>query len=1134
MKRKFTTVLGFAIAFVFLTNELFTQETDIPVGNEGSINYWYLAGPFQQPLVGFGDPGDKEIIDELKDTNQLISDKVVNWIPKGINDNNFLDINNCFGRVVDDSPSMIWNAKASYAFAIVKSKTEQDVKLLFGGNTISKVTVNGKLLYKGNVSKNAVKDEIEKQVKLRKGENYILLKVFNTHKNYSLSFFAPVKYEWGFYFRISSADENNLSQVIKSNEVKNDFTITPTFFLKEKEGKLIRKTYVDVISNNIQPVNATLNMNFAGNNISEKLNVNYGHNFFEIFIPVTEKTETITSALTFPGDKLSKTLKIEPPKKYELHLMLLSHTDIGYTNPQPVVKEKHIKTLEEVVKQAKSDKNFKWTIETVWQLEQFRQAKPEEDFLELIDLIKSGRIAVSPLYANPFTGLISEEEAIESLSFAAELKKKYGIEYNAVVYNDVPGESQFIPQLLSSAGIYFLANGINEIYGDYQFQRNLPKVFLWEGSGSSKVINYLHESYVEGKDYGLVRGINIIENRTWEKINKLRSDDYDYDMILLNAAFTDNAGIALNQYNNALKWNEKYVYPRFVISTLSEFAEKFYEKYAAELPVIKGDFTSAWDILSQGEPGRNMKLRWIQNNITSASKLAGSLWLADDDYAFHPGLYSDVFLNTLYFTGHGSGMEYGYGNRFDNYITDAYRANYIDNAYLETEELLQRSAYVLTKPMESLTMFGVVVFNPLSFNRDEIISVEFSALENANYSAVDLTTGEKLTSYYEGSVLKFFAKDLPAMGYKKIKFINDNPVNDKENIVDGNVIENEFYKIEIDKSTCSIENIFDKHLNKSIIVPGEFKLLELSKDIFESEQNNKLNKNDDVKIEITKNALFQSVVVKNKYELVPLMELTLYNGAKSIDLQVEFDLRKLEVPEITENYNLVLPVVQKDSKVILDLLGGEFDSADRQKWIDHNSYSVRDYVRIQNNDYEVIVASPDARIFNLEKNADGSFRFIEINLANNFPLHWNRNEKNEEVLTYDFQITTSDIKKENLYAEKFSREVNSPSIVRKTWFADDSPADNFVSLSNPSVTLEIVRPIDNSIIMVLQNVSMKEQEVIINSKYFDNKTFVIQNVWGEELKTVDKTEESKLKLGFKEKEKKFIQVRRKKDLRKVN
>jgi alpha-mannosidase len=122
--------------------------------------------------------------------------------------------------------------------------------------------------------------------------------------------------------------------------------------------------------------------------------------------------------------------------------MMLAHTDIGYTHPQPVVKEIHNSTLDDVVVMCREYPDFKWTIETLWQLEQYELSRSPEQFNSLIEFIKSGRIAVSPLYTNPFTGWTGEEEMIRSLDKAKYFKNKYGwniMQRFTTTYRDNPG-----------------------------------------------------------------------------------------------------------------------------------------------------------------------------------------------------------------------------------------------------------------------------------------------------------------------------------------------------------------------------------------------------------------------------------------------------------------------------------------------------------------------------------------------------------------------------------------------------------------------------------------------------------------------------------------------------------------------
>jgi hypothetical protein len=55
-------------------------------------------------------------------------------------------------------------------------------------------------------------------------------------------------------------------------------------------------------------------------------------------------------------------------------------------------------------------------------------------------------------------------------------------------------------------------------------------------------------------------------------------------MVLLNAAFMDNSIVPKDQFFGIQKWNSEYEYPKFISSTLSEFAALFMERYGDSLP----------------------------------------------------------------------------------------------------------------------------------------------------------------------------------------------------------------------------------------------------------------------------------------------------------------------------------------------------------------------------------------------------------------------------------------------------------------------------------------------------------------------------------------------------------------------
>ncbi|RPI66946.1 MAG: hypothetical protein EHM47_15670, partial [Ignavibacteriales bacterium] len=586
-------------------------------------------------------------------------------------------------------------------------------------------------------------DQDRIEIVLKKGKNLLLVKVGNSNANHELAFFEMIKWEWGFYLKLLDENEKplkNIGVILPEKIEKPEFNIVSTFFFKKSDEGLNQRFDIEITSPSPEALNGEINFTIDQQKYSFKIDsIPFGLSRHQVFIPEINSDKKVKAFLTINNDKLEKDITLYRQKHYQLHMMMLSHMDIGYTHPQPVVKEIHSFTLDEVVEMCNEDPDFKWTIETLWQLEQYEQSRSQKQVQKVIDLIKEGSIAVSPLYSNPFSGWVSEEEMIRSLSKAKEYEEKYDLKYNAAVYNDVPGQAWILPQVLKNAEVNFLAEGLNEFFNNYSLQQNLPKTFIWKGSDGSEVITYLNEAYNEGKSYGLEsRGNLAVQQRMWERLNKLKARGYDYELVLLNTAFGDNSIVPKDQYNAMKKWNEEYEYPKFISSNVSIFAEEFSKKYRDSLIVLNGDWTSNWDVYYQGEPDLMKKQRSVQHNLLSAEKLAALTWLIDKNKNPLTDIVDEAYQSLLSFSGHGSGLEYGYGSPADNLITMEYREDYIHNAYLKADEILRRSIYRISKPEESFEGEGIIVFNTLSWNRNVPVEIQFPFETSPRYEIIDL------------------------------------------------------------------------------------------------------------------------------------------------------------------------------------------------------------------------------------------------------------------------------------------------------------------------------------------------------------------------------------------------------------
>jgi len=1080
------------------------QTKKLSLSENGYIPVWLAAGPFEQPLVGFGTPADSDMIGEKsikpftgkEENDSLVKGSKTKWIVLSSGGNGFVDFNKSLRWFYPGkSPDKIWYALTGYAAAYIESPQEQKAVISYGSNSFGKIILNGKEVFHTQNPRNAVPDNDKIPVVLKKGENLLLVKVGNSHANHQLAFFDMIKWEWGFYLRLLNEDGEvlkNVSAVIPGTKKQPDIDIISTFFFKNIDGKLQQR--FDIIANSpytdIQKAEISLNVN--GKEYRKQIDsVAFGNSRYEIFIPEIEKNIKASVSLKLGGISSKKDVMLYKQQHYELYMMMLSHMDIGYTHTQSVIKEMQAANLDDVITLCEKDPDFKWTIETFWQLEQFKLSRPAERYNKLISFIKEGRIAISPLYSNPFTGWTGEEELIRGLVPAEKLKKETGIEYKAAVYNDVPGQSWILPQLLKNAGVEFVAEGLNEIFNDYSFQRSLPKAFIWEGADGSRVVTYLNAAYNEGKHYGLEkRGNYAVQQRMWEKINSQKADGTDFKMILLNSSFGDNGTVPLDEYYSMLEWNKEYEYPKFISSNVSEFAERFVKEYKDSLKVIRGDWTSGWDINYQGEPDKMKKQRWVQHNLLSAEKILAVSSLKNPGLLPLNAQINDAYHSLLNFSGHGSGIEYGYASPEENFTALDFREKYVNDAYMDTRELLMRGMFRTGRPEETFEGEGVLVYNTLSWKRSAPVEVQFVEQAVQQYDVIDIETKEKVPSFRDGYKLYFVADSLPSLGYKKYRL---QPVSttvkqaDTDLKISGSSIENKYYRIEYN-SNGQIEKITDKK-SSTVITDTQNKYTFGSPLIekFQLKENYKEPEQPHAEVNIKDESPVRLIInIKRENSLFENISYTLWHGIDRIDMNYTINMNMLKKTEYLEDYGIAFPFAVKDQKELLEIEGGYLNPAkDKLPGSVKDAYSVRRCAVLYNNSQAITWSSADARVVKLRKT--GNSNTLISNPVNNFPSGWNRNENNNQVIDFSYSFTSQKGSFTPSVSSRFGWEFSTPVLARRSWYKSDPPAVSYMNISNANIALLAMFKedgVNNTVLRLMNFNNTDNEEAEISSELF--------------------------------------------------
>jgi alpha-mannosidase len=125
----------------------------------------------------------------------------------------------------------------------------------------------------------------------------------------------------------------------------------------------------------------------------------------------------------------------------------------------------------------------------------------------------------------------------------------------------------------------------------------------------------------------------------------------------------------------------------------------------------------------------------------------------------------------------------------------------------------------------------LVVFNPLSWNRSDLVSTKISLPEDQAVKILDGGGKEVAVEIDRDNdtpevSLYFIAKDIPAVGYRLFFIVKTNvKINEEKkkytNTNDFIEIENTFFKLKINKKSGNIAGLFDKRLNKEFVEKGK-------------------------------------------------------------------------------------------------------------------------------------------------------------------------------------------------------------------------------------------------------------------------------------------------------------------------
>jgi|LakMenEpi03Aug12_release.lakeMendotaPanAssembly.Ray.scaffolds.fasta_scaffold06627_12 hypothetical protein len=595
---------------------------------------------------------------------------------------------------------------------------------------------------------------------------------------------------------------------------------------------------------------------------------------YRVFVPeVDAEQQMIVSFEKNPQTKVN--VLVKPQRHWTIHLVHHTHLDIGYTDPQGRVLAEHLAFLDsclDLINRTDNwpeDAKFRWSVEALWSFDEWTKVRSKEKIDEFIRRVKEGRIELTAMPYNLHSETCSTDELHELLRLARDVSKQYGVEIPAAMQTDVPGAVVGLTDVLAENKVKYLSvahNWAGRSVPHLVGGQDQPQLFRWVGPSGKGVLVWVTDTphglaYMEGPMIGFNDGYEWVDDLLpaylqsnaehpypypggvfgWAVDNaEIHRKPYPWDILHLRiqGQFADNAPPRYIMAETVKRWNESWVYPKLRLSTNRDFFEDAEKRIGDQIQTIEGDWTDWW-VEGVGSGARpNAMVRNAQINAADAQTVGAlaSFYGSVEGPDITKGS-EVVYANASLFDEHtwGAANPWTIGDEGMDSGDQQWHWKYAKAlaADDEGEVLLDRACShlgdVLSTAPGALASFYISNTAVWSRSDEVVIFLPESRvpLETA-IKIVDSRSKKELSFYESGQVnpkhrnagrfIHILINDVPAIGVVRIDVLTGSKGKDnKSQLKDELVLENEFLKVAIDAKTSSVTSIYSKSIKREIV-----------------------------------------------------------------------------------------------------------------------------------------------------------------------------------------------------------------------------------------------------------------------------------------------------------------------------
>ncbi len=506
-------------------------------------------------------------------------------------------------------------------------------------------------------------------------------------------------------------------------------------------------------------------------------------------------------------------------KRFTLYFTSNAHIDAAWLWRDLETREVCKNTFSSVFNMMNARTDFTYTQSQAALYDWMEQLYPDV-FSNIQKRVKDGRWEiVGGMWIEPDCNLPSGESWARQILYAMRyFKQRFGVDVKIGWNPDSFGYTWNMPQFYLNAGF---ESFITQKIGWNETNVFPYRLFWWEAPDGSRILTYFPFDYV-----------NTVEN-PFQLVDWLRQYEANTGFSKLMVLFgvgDHGGGPSLDMLQRIDRLSKLDIFPAIEYGTAGKYLDWLHTQNLTALPVWNDELyleyhQGTYTTQAQSKEW-NRKSEVLLTNAEKFSTLA-SLYGRQYNNADLEEAWRNVLFNQFHDILPGSGIR-------ENYI-DA------DEKYRASEKIglyeLNHSLSAITDQINTSTIkngLPVVIYNSLSWERNDIASLELPTGDTNSYAVFDLN-GKELPSQivrldkYRRQIL-FRPGSVPSLGYTSV-VLKQQPATASTTMLTSSrtTLENEFFKVVVDPGTGWLNSIVDKRNGKELLT-GSGNTLQLLED----------------------------------------------------------------------------------------------------------------------------------------------------------------------------------------------------------------------------------------------------------------------------------------------------------------